>query len=238
MATVVLVHGAWAGGWVWRDVADRLRAAGHQVYTPTLTGLGERSHLASPAIDLATHVSDVANVVIYEDLAEVVLAGHSYGGMVITGVAERIPERLAQLVYVDAYVPFSGESLLDLVSPAARAILEEQFRTGGDGWRHPGLGGTTQRHSPHPWRTFTEPLAVDNPAAAALVRSYLRHTADKGPDDFMGLCFAASFARARSAGWTVRELAIDHGVRANAEPVAAALLDLIGIERRSERSTT
>ena len=234
MATIVLVHGAWSGGWNWRDVARILRRAGHDVYAPTMTGLGERNHLASPAIDLDTHITDVANVLLYEDLRDVVLAGHSYGGMVITGVAERLPDRIAHLVYVDAYVPRDGESLLDLVSPEARAILEDQFRAGADGWRHPGLSGLTPRHTPHPWRTFTQPLTVTNPAAAAIPRSYLRHTADKAPDEFMGMCFASSYARTKSAAWTLRELDIDHGVRANAEPVAAALLELLGPGGRPE----
>jgi len=97
MATFVLVHGGWAGGWVWKYVAPLLRAAGHEVYTPTLTGLGERVHLAHPDIDLALHIQDVVNVVLYEDLHDVVLVGWSLGGMMITGVAEKIPERLELL---------------------------------------------------------------------------------------------------------------------------------------------
>src|SRR5262245_44258791 len=105
MATFVLVHGAWHGGWCWRKLRTMLRAAGHEVYTPTLTGLGERSHLGNAAVGLATHVRDVANVLFYEDLSSVVLVGHSYGGMVIGGVAHQAPERLAHLVYLDAFVP-------------------------------------------------------------------------------------------------------------------------------------
>src|SRR2546426_10958940 len=100
MATFVLVHGGFHGGWCWRKVAPLLRAAGHEVHTPTLTGLGERAHLASPAVDLALHVQDVVNVLFYEDLRSVTLVGHSYAGMVIAGVADRCPERLAQLIYL------------------------------------------------------------------------------------------------------------------------------------------
>lgn len=114
MATFVLVHGATAGGWVWRPVPSLLRAEGHEVYTPTLTGLGERAHLLSPEVDLGTHIQDVVNVLEFERLSQVILVGHSYGGVVVTAVAERIPERLAQLVYIDALVPADGESVADL----------------------------------------------------------------------------------------------------------------------------
>src|SRR5687768_18076653 len=119
MATFVLVHGAFVGGWCWRWVAPYLRGAGHDVYCPTLTGSGERVHLASPRVDLATHVEDVVNVLHYEDLRGVVLVGHSYGGMVITGAAERVSERLARLVYLDAFVPQDGQALADLLPPDA-----------------------------------------------------------------------------------------------------------------------
>src|SRR5215207_4383806 len=116
MATFVIVHGAWSGAHAWRWVRPLLRAAGHEVFTPTLTGLGERAHLATPETDLDTHVADVAAVLYYEDLSDVVLVGHSYGGMVITGVADGAPGRIGQLVYLDADVPLDGESELDFVS--------------------------------------------------------------------------------------------------------------------------
>src|SRR5215207_4149767 len=105
MSTIVLVPGSWIGGWVWRRVSEPLRRAGHTVYTPTLTGLGERHHLARPAIDLDTHVQDIVGLLQFEDLANVVLVGHSYAGMVVSGVAEQVPEWLARLVYLDASVP-------------------------------------------------------------------------------------------------------------------------------------
>ncbi|MBV9253581.1 MAG: alpha/beta fold hydrolase, partial [Actinobacteria bacterium] len=117
MATFVLVHGAWHGGWCWRKLTPLLRAAGHEVFTPTLTGLGERSHLGHPDVGLATHVGDVAQVLWYEDLSNVVLVGHSYGGLVIGGVADQAPGRLKHLVYLDAFVPEHGRSMLDLGPP-------------------------------------------------------------------------------------------------------------------------
>jgi pimeloyl-ACP methyl ester carboxylesterase len=117
MANFVLVHGAWIGGWYWRPIAQALRKEGHEVYAPTLTGLGERVHLMSPSIDLATHVADVVNVIKEEDLSDVVLVGHSYGGMVVTGVADALPGKIASLVYLDAFVPKNGDALVNFVPP-------------------------------------------------------------------------------------------------------------------------
>jgi pimeloyl-ACP methyl ester carboxylesterase len=118
MTTYVLIHGAWGGGWKFARVAERLRKRGHAVFTPTLTGAAERSHLLSGAINLTTHVTDVLAVIRYEDLSDVVLLGHSYGGMVITAVADKIPGKIAALVYLDAFVPEDGQSLFDLNIPA------------------------------------------------------------------------------------------------------------------------
>jgi pimeloyl-ACP methyl ester carboxylesterase len=117
MTTFVLVHGAWHGGWCWKYVAQPLRGAGHDVYTPTLTGLGERCHLLTPDVGLETHIQDIVNLFEFEDLRDVVLVGHSYGGMVITGVVDRVPNRVGHLVYLDAYVPGDGQSLLDISGP-------------------------------------------------------------------------------------------------------------------------
>lgn len=137
MGTFVLVHAAWHGGWEWRRVAERLRAHGHSVYTPTLTGLGERSHLLSREVGLETHILDIVNVILWEDLHDVVLAGHSYSGCVITGVADRLSERIGARVYFDAFVPADGQSTFDLTPEwRAREILD-LARTAGDGWYVP-----------------------------------------------------------------------------------------------------
>ncbi|HWE79408.1 MAG TPA: alpha/beta hydrolase [Pseudolabrys sp.] len=117
MATFVLVHGAWSGGWCYGKVAALLRARGHRVFTPTLTGQGERTHLLSAGVNLTTHINDVAGVFDYEGIEDAVLAGHSYGGMVVTGVADRIPARVAALVYLDAFLPENGQSLFDINIP-------------------------------------------------------------------------------------------------------------------------
>jgi pimeloyl-ACP methyl ester carboxylesterase len=132
MTTYVLVHGAWHGGWCWRRVADRLRAAGHRVFTPTLTGLGDRAHLGSPDIDLDTHIEDVCAVFEAEEIEHAVLCGHSYGGMVITGVADRIADRITAIVYLDAFIPEDGQSLFDIQGPERVKKFRAQA---GEGWR-------------------------------------------------------------------------------------------------------
>lgn len=177
MATFVMVHGGGHGGWCYQKVARRLRAAGHEVYTPTLTGLGERSHLLAPDIDLDTHITDVVAVLFYEDLRDVILVGHSYGGMVITGVADRAHDRVSQLVYLDAANPVNGQSLVDVAGPVI-----EMTRPHGrvvDGVElvllpAPGAAafyGVTDpadqawmdaRLTGHPWRCFETPLRLTN----------------------------------------------------------------------------
>jgi pimeloyl-ACP methyl ester carboxylesterase len=128
--TFVLVHGAWHGGWCWQRVADRLRGAGHVVFTPTLTGLGERSHLLAAGIDLKTHITDVVNVMKWEQLADVVLCGHSYGGMVVSGVAEQMAPAIRSIVFLDAFVPKDGESAQDLTSAAVVEIAHAAMQRG------------------------------------------------------------------------------------------------------------
>ena len=115
MTTYVLVHGAWGGSWCWAHVAEELRAEGHDVRTPTLTGMADRSHLLKPDVDLSTHIADVAQLIEWEDLKDVVLVGHSYGGMVLAGVCGQIPERIAHAVHIDAFVPDPGQSCIDIL---------------------------------------------------------------------------------------------------------------------------
>lgn len=138
MATFVLVHGAGGGGWTWAKLAPLLRSAGHAVYTPTLTGCGERAHLNRRGIGLETHVLDVVGVLAFEELSGVVLVGHSYGGNVITGVADRVPERLAHLVYLDANVPGDGQSLADLMPPPHGDLYPSRSVARGEQWRQRG----------------------------------------------------------------------------------------------------
>jgi len=123
--TFVLVHGSWHGGWCWRRVADRLEKRGHKVFTPTLTGLGERVHLLTPAVDLDTHVTDVVNLIKYEGLRNIVLAGHSYAGSIITGVAEQMLPAIASIVFIDAFLPGNGDTMLSMTTEALRAASLE-----------------------------------------------------------------------------------------------------------------
>lgn len=204
----VTVHGAWTGGWHWRQVARRLRSAGHEVFAPTLTGLGERVHLASPDVDLSTHIQDIVNVLYYEDLRDVVLVGHSYAGMVITSVAERVPDRLARLVYVDAYVPKDGQSLADLLPEEVVAALKGVARDVGDGWRIPHNPPDADRRTDFPMAAGLQPVAIGNPDAALLPRAYVACLESHGIPLYSPFVDAAR--RAKEEGWEYFELPTGH----------------------------
>src|SRR5437660_1190395 len=135
-ATFLVCHGAWSAGWAWKKMHPLMCAAGHRLVTPTYTGVGERVHLADKSVDLETHIKDILSVIKYEDLHDVVLIGHSYGGMVATGVADRARDRIAQLIYLDAFVPRDGQALVNLISAEARRRMQEGVKA-GDGWRVP-----------------------------------------------------------------------------------------------------
>jgi pimeloyl-ACP methyl ester carboxylesterase len=137
MSTFVLVHGAWHGSWCWKRVRRALQSGGHEVFTPTLTGVGERAHLLSPRVDLKTHVEDVANLIQYEELYDVILCGHSYAGCVVAGVIAQLPHRLHAVVYLDAFVPADGQSLHDTLPADQRELQVELAKNVGDGWRVP-----------------------------------------------------------------------------------------------------
>ena len=189
MATYVLVHGGGHGGWCYQKVARLLRADGHDVHAPTLTGLGERSHLLSPGIDLDTHITDVVQLLFYEDLRDVILVGHSYGGMVITGVADRAHDRIGQLVYLDAANPVSGQSLVDVAGPVIN--MTRPLGAVVDGVElvllpAPGAAafyGVTdpddqawmdERLTGHPWRCFEQPLVLAHEnARGAIPRNHI-----------------------------------------------------------------
>jgi pimeloyl-ACP methyl ester carboxylesterase len=189
MATYVLVGGAWLGGWCWKSIARLLRIQGHDAYPVTLTGLGERTHLASPEVDLETHITDVISLIEFENLRDVVLLGHSYAGIVVTGAADQIPERIAQLVYLDSGPVPDGLAFLDMQPPEVRQHIEREVRTDGDGWRLPmpywdelenvhgaSLEGLDEerralmrsRTVAQPFGTYTQPLRLANPVRGVL----------------------------------------------------------------------
>lgn len=234
MTSYVLTHGAWHGGWCWRDVAARLRACGHEVFTPTLTGLGERAHLLSPSVGLSLHVRDVAAVIETERLTDVVLVGHSYAGMILPGVAARVPGRLRQLVIVDGFVPDAGDSALAILPDRVAERYRRLAADVGMGWllppEHPGLLGVTDdnltetlglRLTPHPFSTYEEPTAVGC-VAIGLPGTFLLCSGWRTP-------FRPSASRADDLGWTVRDLAADHEVLLSAPTLLAdELLEAAG----------
>lgn len=195
MATFVLVHGSFLGSWSWRRIVPLLRAAGHDVTAPSLTGTGERVHLANKAVNLTTHITDVVNHLFYEDLTDVILVGWSSGGMVIAGVADRAPERIGQLVYLDGGVPADGQSLYDAYEFDEAARAEEWAGTeaaGTPGFNPPPTDWIREHAPPgidpewiasrltaHPVAVDMEPVQLQNPAAASIQRAFILCTADK-----------------------------------------------------------
>jgi len=137
VSTYVLVHGAWRGSWIWKRVRRLLQARGHEVFTPTLTGVADRSHLSSPSVNLDTHITDVANLIRWEELSDVILCGHSYGGCVVSGVADRVPDRIGALIYLDAFVLENGQCLNDTIPPEVRSKRLALAKEVGDGWKLP-----------------------------------------------------------------------------------------------------
>lgn len=216
MATIVLAHGAWSATWAWRKMRPLLRAAGHDFYAPTYTGLGARAHLANSEIDLSTHVADVASELEFEDLRDVVLIGHSYGGMVATGVVDRMRDRIARVVYLDAFVPRNGESLFDLVGPKAEANMRAGAAKSGEGWQLPvnpmppdtapeDAAWATPRRRPQPIRTFEQKIELTSTAPPP-PRAYI-YARRNGPGDV----FRQFSERAKAeAGWTHHEMDASH----------------------------
>ncbi|MFI6350299.1 alpha/beta fold hydrolase [Streptomyces sp. NPDC050560] len=225
----VLLSGAWHGGWCWDRVAPLLRAAGHRVHTPTLTGVSDRAHTLHPGVGLSTHVEDVVRLLDAYDLTGVRLVGHSYAGQVVAGVAQRRPERLAMRVHLDAFVPEDGEAAIDMLPDTVAHHYRESVRDAGFDWLIPPrslttLGVTepadvdwlTPRLTPHPWRTYTEPVRAGAEAASVPAR-YLDCT------DWLAV-FAPHAERARKLGWDVRALATGHEAMVTAPEDLAELL--------------
>lgn len=230
--TLVLVHGAWHGGWCWARVAAILRGRGHRVSTPTLTGLGERAHLMSPDIDLALMTADLVNHLHFEDLADVTLVGHSFAGNAITGAADQVPRRLARLVYLDAIVPESGRAPFDTLP---REVVAERLRlaeksSGGLSIPPPPAAafGVTDpadaawldsRLTPHPLRSFTTAQTFAAPPGNGLPAEYvLCNDPAYGP-------LEGSRARARALDWPIIELAAGHDAMVTAPVALADLLE-------------
>jgi pimeloyl-ACP methyl ester carboxylesterase len=218
----VIVHGAWGGGWAFKNVDSLLTEKGNTVYRPTLTGQGERVHLASTSIGLNTHITDVVNTILYEDLHDVILVGHSYGGMVVTGVADSIPERIQQLIYIDAFLPENGESLLTINKISLRNV---------NGFVIPpwvAEGQKPPKDVPHPYKTLSDSIILKNPMRMKIPTTYIL-TVDKGKepkdDDF-----ASQAERAKKKGWKVLQLEADHNAQWSAPEELVEMLQGIAEE--------
>ena len=232
MATYVLVHGGWSGAHGFRHVRRLLQDAGHQVFTPSLTGLGERVHLASPQVDLSTHIHDVVNTVLYEDLDSIVLLGYSYGGAVVTGALRHIADRVRELVYLDAFVPQDGDTVWGLANRAAEPAI-----TLGEAWLVPPMpreyddpteGAWQQaRRVPHPVRCFTEPVRLDKPLEDhAFGLTYIKATNDPSESPDSAFWQAGRHAKS-STRWKYHEIATNHMILSNRpNELAEVLLEL------------
>jgi pimeloyl-ACP methyl ester carboxylesterase len=245
MAVYVLVHGAWGGAHGFRKVRGPLRAGGHEVFTPSLTGIGERVHLTSPQVCLTTHITDVVHAVMYEDLRDIVLLGFSYGGFVVTGALEHIGDRVRHLVYLDAFVPADGDSV-DGTSGAGRTG-DGAGRTGDGGGRAViGLGRdwlvppqarefddpaeaawASVRRTPQPAGCFAEPVRLTRPLEEyPFTRTYIKATGEPRPQDGGPFWAAADRAKA-SPAWRYREIATSHMIASNRpEELVRLLLEL------------
>jgi pimeloyl-ACP methyl ester carboxylesterase len=217
-AIYVLVHGAWHGSWCWKRVRKGLRDAGHEVFTPTLTGLGERSHLNAATVDLSTHIADVVNLLRWEDLSDVILCGHSYGGSVIRAVADRVPERICTLVYLDAFVPEDGQSLLDLHAPEHAQHMRLQAKTAGAGWNVPPI--PAERFNVNP-RDAAWVNAQCTPQSIASFEERIKlnrepfrpdNTAFVLATEWDDSPFRAAHERAKAKGWQTRTVPCGHEV--------------------------
>jgi pimeloyl-ACP methyl ester carboxylesterase len=234
MATVVLAHGAWSAAWAWKKMRPLFRAAGHEFFSPTYTGLGERAHLARPDIDLSTHIQDVLAVIEIEDLKDITLIGHSYGGMVATGVADKVADRIARVIYLDAFAPTEGQSLFDLLGPDAEARMRAGATKHGEGWKIPpiqppadtspeDIAWTGPRRRPQPIKTFEQKITLQSQYAPE--RHYI-YAKKNGPGDV----FRQFGDRAKSeTGWKYYEIDASHNPHITCPDVLMKLLtDIMG----------
>ena len=219
MATFVLVHGAWFGGWCWQKVIPLLEAAGHEVYAPTLTGLAERASELSPEVGLDTHIQDIVGLLEEKNLHGVILVGHSYGGMVITGVVDQVPERIAHLVYLDTFVPRDGDSMAN-ISIIIKWLLRKRVRASGDGWRvatqgtygvttEPDRSWVLSKVTPQSLKTFEQPLHLKNPGVVlGKPRTLISCTGRRG--SYFRSLIRRILARPTEAGSRLRQLPTSH----------------------------
>ena len=238
MATFVLVHGAWHGSWCWKRVRRALQALGHDVFTPTLTGVGERSHLLSPQVNLDTHIDDIINLIQWEELSNVVMCGHSYGGCVISGVVDRVPDRIAALVYLDAFVLDGGQSLHDTLPAAQRDLQLDLARRVGDGWKVPPIPAEVFNVNAAD-RAWVDRQCTMQPLATfqqAIKLSGGQHTQKNTTfilaSEFSDSPFLPFYDRAREKGWSTMTIACGHDVMLDRpEELTSALATIAAAQR-------
>ena len=235
--TYVLLHGAWHGGWCWRAVAEGLRVQGHRVFTPTQTGLGERSHLLSHDITLDTFVADLAGVMESEDLTEAILVGHSFGGLAISGVADRTPERILHLVYLDSLILENGQTPFGVLSAEAVATRRQQIAAQGGGVGiappppaafgipedHPATDWVRRHLTPHPVSTYDSPLRLNNPVGNGRPCTYIACT----EPSYAALEGVREWVK-RQPGWAWQEIATGHDAMGTAPDELTRMLAAIG----------
>ncbi len=232
MSVFVLVHGGFYGGWGFTKVANIMRASGHEVFTPTLTGQGERAHLASPDIGFHTNVQDIVGVLQCEDLHKVILVGHSYGSAVIFGVAEKEADRIARLVVLDGWIPKDGQTVFELMGHELTKQWLDYAKEKGEGWRGPGLPNPP--FSPPRWQPpivtgGNESIEIKNPVAQKIPRAFIRcATRDKNSVVASGLDIVDRYAdEAKQNGWWYRDIPAIHGVMlSNPQLLVDTLLEL------------
>jgi pimeloyl-ACP methyl ester carboxylesterase len=231
--TFLVCHGAWSAGWAWKKMHPLMSRTGHRLVTPTYTGLGERAHLAHPGIDLETHVTDMLNVIKYEDISDFVLIGHSYGGMVATGVADRARDKVKQLIYIDAFVPDDGRSLLDFLRESEQRRMREGAQS-GDGWRVPpnptppdtppeDVAWLAERRVHMPIKCFEQKLKLSAPLT--LPRSYIYATRVTPADTFGPFAKMAK----NDPAWRYHEIDASHAPNVTSPAVLTAMLERIVI---------
>lgn len=207
--TIVFVHGAWGGGWDYKTMESLLENEGYIVYRPTLTGQGEREHLNGPDVNLDTHIMDILNVIKFEELNDIILVGHSYGGMVITGVTDRIPEKIKHIVYVDAMLPEDGESVFSLSSNEQNKMILELANSKGNGYSIPPYWEDFGKDVPHPLETFRQPIKLGNPETENIPATYIL-TIEPGQETDR---FSKYAERAKERNWNYFELPTGHNAQ-------------------------
>lgn len=231
MATFVVAHGAWSAGWAWKKMRPLMRAAGHELWTPTCTGLGEREHLGHADVSLDTHIQDIVAVLEAEDLTGVILIGHSYGGMVATGVADRARARIAKLVYLDAFAPVNGQAVFDLVPPDIAAKMRAGAQASESGYGIPSnpMPSDTSpedqawagpRRKPQPVKAFATKLTLSAEPSAPRTYIYAKKAG-------IGDSFRQFYLRAQREGWKTYEVESSHNPHITNPAALLAILNEI-----------